>query len=206
MNQELPFASCLPTTRCCCAKHWQPPLPRQASRSWDRPPSPTIEGLEAARQIRADHPGTAILVLSQYVETRYAIDLLRDDPSGVGYLLKDRVTRLADLADAVRRVAEGGSVTSGATPHWTSSPAANGRSSSSWPRADRTRRSRNGSSSSSRPWRATSGRSSPSSAWSRPARTTVGSSRSLPTSEAEGRPAESRRAYAANSSGGSPTG
>jgi DNA-binding NarL/FixJ family response regulator len=74
------------------------------------PPSHTIEGLEAARRIRADHPGTAILVLSQYVETRYAIDLLRDDPSGVGYLLKDRVTRLADLADAVRRVAEGGSV------------------------------------------------------------------------------------------------
>jgi DNA-binding NarL/FixJ family response regulator len=74
------------------------------------PPTHTTEGLEAARQIRAAHPGIAILVLSQYVETRYAVDLLRDDPSGVGYLLKDRVTRVADLADAVRRVAAGGSV------------------------------------------------------------------------------------------------
>ena len=74
------------------------------------PPTHTTEGLEAARQIRASHPGMAILVLSQYVETRYAVDLLRDDPSGIGYLLKDRVTRVADLADAVRRVAGGGSV------------------------------------------------------------------------------------------------
>ena len=74
------------------------------------PPTHTTEGLEAARQIRAAHPGVAILVLSQYVETRYAVELLRDDPSGIGYLLKDRVTRVADLADAVRRVAAGGSV------------------------------------------------------------------------------------------------
>jgi DNA-binding NarL/FixJ family response regulator len=74
------------------------------------PPSHTTEGLEAAREIRRSHPGTAILVLSQYVETRYAVDLLREDPSGVGYLLKDRVTRVADLAEAVRRVAAGGSV------------------------------------------------------------------------------------------------
>ena len=74
------------------------------------PPTHTTEGLEAARAIRAAHPGTAILVLSQYVETRYAVDLLREDPSGVGYLLKDRVTRVTDLAEAVRRVAAGGSV------------------------------------------------------------------------------------------------
>jgi DNA-binding NarL/FixJ family response regulator len=74
------------------------------------PPTHTTEGLEAARTIRARWPATAILVLSQYVETRYAIDLLRDDPSGIGYLLKDRVTRVADLADAVRRVGAGGSV------------------------------------------------------------------------------------------------
>jgi DNA-binding NarL/FixJ family response regulator len=74
------------------------------------PPTHTTEGLEAARQIRAAYPRVAILVLSQYVETRYAVDLLRQDPSGVGYLLKDRVTRVADLADAVRRVAAGGSV------------------------------------------------------------------------------------------------
>ena len=74
------------------------------------PPTHTTEGLEAARTIRGRWPRTAILVLSQYVETRYAIDLLRDDPSGIGYLLKDHVTRVADLADAVRRVGDGGSV------------------------------------------------------------------------------------------------
>jgi DNA-binding NarL/FixJ family response regulator len=74
------------------------------------PPTHTTEGLEAARRIRADHPGIAILVLSQYVETRYAVDLIRDDPAGVGYLLKERVMRLDDLTDAVRRVAAGGSV------------------------------------------------------------------------------------------------
>jgi DNA-binding NarL/FixJ family response regulator len=74
------------------------------------PPTHTTEGLEAARRIRANYPQIAILVLSQYVETRYAVELVRDDPSGVGYLLKERVTRLADLTDAVRRVAAGGSV------------------------------------------------------------------------------------------------
>jgi DNA-binding NarL/FixJ family response regulator len=74
------------------------------------PPTHTTEGLEAARAIRAAHPGMAILVLSQYVETRYAVELLRDDPAGIGYVLKDRVTRVADLAESVRRVAAGGSV------------------------------------------------------------------------------------------------
>ena len=74
------------------------------------PPTHTTEGLEAARRIRAEHPEIAILVLSQYVETRYAVDLLRENPAGIGYLLKDRVTRVGDLAEAVRRVAGGGSV------------------------------------------------------------------------------------------------
>lgn len=74
------------------------------------PPSHTTEGLEAARAIRAEQPSIAILVLSQYIETRYAVDLLRDDAGGVGYLLKDRVTKIADLAQAVRRVAAGESV------------------------------------------------------------------------------------------------
>jgi DNA-binding NarL/FixJ family response regulator len=74
------------------------------------PPTHTTEGLEAAHEIRRRHPGMPILVLSQYVETRYAVELIRDDPSGIGYVLKDRVTRLDDLADAVRRVAAGGSV------------------------------------------------------------------------------------------------
>jgi DNA-binding NarL/FixJ family response regulator len=74
------------------------------------PPTFTTEGLEAARELRRRHPRLAILVLSQYVETRYAVDLLRDDPGGIGYLLKDRVTRIADLTEAVRRIADGGSV------------------------------------------------------------------------------------------------
>jgi len=74
------------------------------------PPTHTTEGLEAARSIRAAHPSIGILVLSQYIETRYAVDLLRESPSGVGYLLKEHVTRIADLADAVRRVADGESV------------------------------------------------------------------------------------------------
>jgi DNA-binding NarL/FixJ family response regulator len=74
------------------------------------PPTHTTEGLEAAHTLRRRRPGQAILVLSQYVETRYAVDLVRDDARGLGYLLKDRVTRVADLADAVKRVAAGGSV------------------------------------------------------------------------------------------------
>lgn len=74
------------------------------------PPTHTTEGLEAAQRLRRERPGLAILVLSQYVETRYAVELVRDDARGLGYLLKDRVTRVSDLADAVRRVAAGGSV------------------------------------------------------------------------------------------------
>ena len=74
------------------------------------PPTHTTEGLEAAHDIRRRYPAMAILVLSQYVETRYAVELIREDPAGIGYLLKDRVTRLEDLADAVRRVSSGGSV------------------------------------------------------------------------------------------------
>ncbi len=74
------------------------------------PPTHTTEGLEAARAIRGAHPTPAILVLSQYIETRHAVDLLRESPTGIGYLLKDHVTRIPDLADAVRRVANGESV------------------------------------------------------------------------------------------------
>jgi DNA-binding NarL/FixJ family response regulator len=74
------------------------------------PPTHTTEGLEASHAIRRDHPRIGILLLSQYIETRYALELLRDDPVGVGYLLKERVTRIEQLADAVRRVADGGSV------------------------------------------------------------------------------------------------
>ena len=73
------------------------------------PPSFTDEGLRAALEIRRQHPGVGILVLSQYVEESYATDLL-EAGGGVGYLLKDRVSKLADLADALSRVAAGGTV------------------------------------------------------------------------------------------------
>jgi DNA-binding NarL/FixJ family response regulator len=75
------------------------------------PPTHTDEGLRAAEAIRAEH-GTAvgILVLSQYVETSFALRLVADGAGGVGYLLKDRVDDLEDFADAVRRIARGGSV------------------------------------------------------------------------------------------------
>src|SRR5689334_5039377 len=73
------------------------------------PPTHTDEGLQAARRIRADHPGTGVLVLSQYVEEAYALDLLSDTTERTGYLLKDRVSDVDTFADAVRRVAAGGS-------------------------------------------------------------------------------------------------
>jgi DNA-binding NarL/FixJ family response regulator len=73
------------------------------------PPSFTDEGLRAALEIRRQHPAVGILVLSQYVEESYATDLL-EAGGGVGYLLKDRVSKLADLADALSRVAAGGTV------------------------------------------------------------------------------------------------
>src|SRR3954466_4457021 len=73
------------------------------------PPSHTDEGLQAARQIRAAHPKTAVLVLSQYVEEAYALDLLSESTERTGYLLKDRVGDVDTFTDAVRRVAGGGS-------------------------------------------------------------------------------------------------
>jgi DNA-binding NarL/FixJ family response regulator len=74
------------------------------------PPTNTSEGLLAAQRIRAEHPGVGVLVLSQYVETRQALKLLQNDPRRVGYLLKDRVSEIAEFTDAVRRIARGGSV------------------------------------------------------------------------------------------------
>ena len=73
------------------------------------PPTQTDEGLRAARQIRERYPETGVLVLSQYVEPEYAMELLADSAEGVGYLLKDRVADINDFVGAVRRVAEGGS-------------------------------------------------------------------------------------------------
>lgn len=74
------------------------------------PPTHTLEGLQAARAIRDEH-GTAIgiVLLSQYVEARHAVDLLVDGAAGVGYLLKDRILDPAELTDAIRRVGNGGS-------------------------------------------------------------------------------------------------
>ena len=72
------------------------------------PPGHTDEGLRAAIDLRRDHPDVGVLVFSQYVETRYAASLLADRPSGVGYLLKDRVADIADFLDALGRVAAGG--------------------------------------------------------------------------------------------------
>jgi DNA-binding NarL/FixJ family response regulator len=73
------------------------------------PPTHTDEGLRAARRIRAEHPGTAVLVLSQYVEEAYALDLLSESTESTGYLLKDRVADVKSFVDAVHRVAGGGS-------------------------------------------------------------------------------------------------
>ncbi|NDL59143.1 response regulator [Phytoactinopolyspora mesophila] len=74
------------------------------------PPSYTDEGLRAAIEARKQVPGTGVLVLSQYVEESYASDLLADGAGGVGYLLKDRVSNLNELSDALERVASGGTV------------------------------------------------------------------------------------------------
>jgi DNA-binding NarL/FixJ family response regulator len=74
------------------------------------PPTHTVEGLEAATMIRASHPTVGLLILSNAIETRHAVQLLRDTPRGTGYLLKDRVGDLREFLEAVRRVAAGGSV------------------------------------------------------------------------------------------------
>ena len=73
------------------------------------PPTNTDDGLRAAQEIRAELPDVAVLVLSQYVEEGYALELLAADAEGVGYLLKDRVAEVDRFIDAVRRVADGGS-------------------------------------------------------------------------------------------------
>jgi DNA-binding NarL/FixJ family response regulator len=105
------------------------------------PPTHTDEGLRAAQEVREHHPGTAVLVLSQYVESGYALELLADSAEGVGYLLKDRVSDVRDFSAAVRRVAAGGtaldpevvsawSAAAGAPGHSTSSPRGSARCSS----------------------------------------------------------------------------
>ena len=72
------------------------------------PPTFTDEGLRAAIELRRRHPGLGILLFSQYIETRYAAELLADDAAGIGYLLKDRVADVSDFVEALVRVASGG--------------------------------------------------------------------------------------------------
>jgi DNA-binding NarL/FixJ family response regulator len=74
------------------------------------PPTHTDEGLRAAQEIRRRSPSTGILVLSQHVHARYALELLGGGTEGVGYLLKERVSNLAELSSSVKRIGEGGSV------------------------------------------------------------------------------------------------
>jgi DNA-binding NarL/FixJ family response regulator len=74
------------------------------------PPEGTDDGLRAAREIRLNQPEVGVLVLSQFLEDRYALELLGDRPEGVGYLLKHRVGEVPSFVDAVRRVAGGGTV------------------------------------------------------------------------------------------------
>ena len=74
------------------------------------PPTQTAEGLQAALQIRRRWPGTAVIVMSQHVETEHLFELLADDPRGIGYVLKERVADVTQFTDAIRRVAGGESV------------------------------------------------------------------------------------------------
>ena len=71
------------------------------------PPTYTDEGLVAAEQIRSSHPGVGVLVLSQYLESRYAARLLEHHPEATGYLLKERVSDIGAVKDAIARIAEG---------------------------------------------------------------------------------------------------
>ncbi len=73
------------------------------------PPTQTVEGLVAAKQLRSQHPNLGVLVLSNYVESHHALELLSHSPDHVGYLLKDRVADENEFLDAVRRVGSGGS-------------------------------------------------------------------------------------------------
>ena len=74
------------------------------------PPTHTNEGIEAAKRIRAEHPAVGVVVLSQYVEEDYAFELLVDGVTGLGYLLKERVSDVDELVRALREVSRGGSV------------------------------------------------------------------------------------------------
>jgi DNA-binding NarL/FixJ family response regulator len=74
------------------------------------PPTNTTEGIEAAKRIRAEHPGIGVVVLSQFADEAYAYDLLKDGAAGLGYLLKERVADVGELVRALQEVSRGGSV------------------------------------------------------------------------------------------------
>src|SRR5919205_1399541 len=74
------------------------------------PPTWTTEGVDAARRIRQEHPMVGVVVLSQYAEDAYAVDLLKEGTGGLGYLLKERVSQLGQVVEALQTVAAGGSV------------------------------------------------------------------------------------------------
>src|SRR3954451_20639581 len=82
------------------------------------PPTNTDDGLRAAIAIRQAHPTVGVLMLSQYVEATYALELIGDDARGVGYLLKDRIADFEEFAAALRRVAAGGSVLDPEVVRW----------------------------------------------------------------------------------------
>ena len=82
------------------------------------PPTNTDDGLRAAVAIRREHPSVGVLVLSQYIEADYALELIGTDARSVGYLLKDRVSDIEEFADAIRRVACGGSVLDPQVVRW----------------------------------------------------------------------------------------
>ena len=99
-----------PRTSRACSRSSSETRPDVAIVDIRMPPSHTVEGLEAASTIRATWPDVAVLLLSHHVETAIAVDLLRDDPRGLGYLLKDRVSSIDALVDALDRLAAGGVV------------------------------------------------------------------------------------------------
>ncbi len=167
------------------------------------PPTYTDEGLRLALELRAQHEGLGILLFSQYIETRYAADLLADDAAGIGYLLKDRVADVSDFVEALERVAIGGTALDpevvtqliGATRRSDTLSAltrASARCSRSWPRAAPTARSPTHWSSARARSRSTSPTSSPSSICPSPRRTTGGCSPSCASSSPDRARVQSR--------------
>ena len=130
------------------------------------PPTHTDDGLRAAVAIREAHPGVGVLMLSQYIEADYALELIGTDARGVGYLLKDRISDIDEFAEAVRRVAGGGSVLDPEVVRWMLGRKRDtsvlgdltpreSRCSGCWPRGAPTRAWPIASSSPSAPWRST---------------------------------------------------